>query len=92
MSGAQRLLGPTIREARRQRGWSQERLAEAAGLDRSYVGEIERGLVSPTLLTLEKLSSALALTASELIGRCEARSTLCFSDGSAAAQRDGDSP
>ncbi|WP_341917907.1 helix-turn-helix transcriptional regulator [Hydrocarboniphaga effusa] len=67
-------LGPIVREARIAQGWSQERLAETAGLDRSYVGEIERGRVSPTLLTLEKLATALRLSPSELIGRCELRS------------------
>ena len=64
-------LGPIVREARIAQGWSQERLAETAGLDRSYVGEIERGRVSPTLLTLEKLATALQLAPSELISRCE---------------------
>ncbi len=71
MTSLQYRLGSIVREARRERGWSQERLAEASKLDRSYVGEIERGLVSPTLLTLEKLASGLGLQASELLGRCE---------------------
>lgn len=74
MKPVQHLLGPIVREARISQGWSQERLAETAGLDRSYVGEIERGRVSPTLLTLEKLATALQLAPSELISRCELRS------------------
>ncbi len=60
-------LGSTLRRVRAQRGWSQEKLAELAGLDRSYVGQIERAVVSPTLSTLEKLASALQLPPSELI-------------------------
>ncbi len=64
-------LGATLRSARRERRWSQERLAEVSGLDRSYVGEIERGAVSPSLATLEKLAKALDLRLSELISRSE---------------------
>lgn len=60
-------LGATLRSARRTFGWSQERFAEIAGLDRSYVGEIERGKVSPSLMTLEKLSTALGMKVSSLI-------------------------
>ena len=60
-------LARSLRERRTRLGWSQERLAAAAGLDRSYVGDIERGNVSPTLQTLEKLSTALGVPASELI-------------------------
>ena len=63
----QQALARTLREHRQRRGWSQERLASTAGLDRSYVGDIERGAVSPTLQTLEKLSAALGIPASELI-------------------------
>lgn len=63
----QQALASTMRASRSKRGWSQERLASVAGLDRSYVGDIERGAVSPTLQTLEKLSVALGIPASELI-------------------------
>ncbi len=60
-------LGATVRSTRHALGWSQERLAELSGLDRSYVGEIERGTVSPTLATLEKLAAALNMKLSHLI-------------------------
>lgn len=60
-------LGSTLKSVRAQRGWSQEKLAELAGLDRSYVGQIERAVVSPSLSTLEKLAEAFDLPASELI-------------------------
>lgn len=91
MSSLQHRLGAIVREARREQGWSQERLAEVSKLDRSYVGEIERGLVSPTLATLEKLALALGLQASALLGRCESveESDLGFI---AVQQAAGDSP
>ena len=85
-------LGPIVREARIARGWSQERLAETAGLDRSYVGEIERGRVSPTLLTLEKLATALPLSASELISRCEQLRSAPDSSQNSGLPLAGDSP
>ena len=75
MSTLINVLGPTVREIRLERGWSQEHLAEISGLDRSYVGEIERSRVSPSLTVLEKLCLALGLPPSQLIGLCESRVT-----------------
>ena len=52
-------FGIAVRRMRATRGLSQEQLAERSDLNRSYVGEIERGQVVPTLLTIQKLSGAL---------------------------------
>jgi transcriptional regulator with XRE-family HTH domain len=60
-----------VRTLRRQRGWSQEQLAEKANLNRSYVGEIERSLAQPSLLTAEKIALALELDLSTLLADCE---------------------
>jgi transcriptional regulator with XRE-family HTH domain len=65
-------FGIGVRQLRRERGWSQERLAENSNLNRSYIGEIERGCVIASLLTVEKLAAALKLTPSALITRGEA--------------------
>ena len=59
-------LGRRIRKLRQTRGWSQERLAEHAGLDRSYIAGIEVGARNPSLKALEKLAAALSVTISEL--------------------------
>lgn len=64
-------FGPVIRHLRTQRGWSQEMLAERADLNRSYIGEIERGDAVPSLVTAEKLARALETRLSEVIARCE---------------------
>jgi ribosome-binding protein aMBF1 (putative translation factor) len=62
-----------VRQMREAQGWSQELLAENADLNRSYVGEIERGIASPSLLTAEKLAQALGIKLSELVAHCEAQ-------------------
>ena len=64
-------FGAGVRELRKQRGWSQERLAENAALNRSYISEIERGCVIASLLTVEKLALALQVAASTLVIRGE---------------------
>ncbi|MCK9262039.1 MAG: helix-turn-helix transcriptional regulator [Azoarcus sp.] len=64
-------FGPIVRHLRTERGWSQEKLAERADLNRSYLGEIERGDAVPSLLTAQKLAHALDTRLSELIARCE---------------------
>lgn len=62
-------LGDAIRRTRLQQGISQEWLALSAGLDRSYVGGIERGEHNLTVINLVKLAEALGLTTSELLRR-----------------------
>ena len=52
-------FGRRIRSAREARGWSQEDLAYEAGLDRTYIGGIERGERNIALLNLNKLAQAL---------------------------------
>ena len=64
-------FGQIIRQLRDERCWSQERLAEIANLNRSYLGEIERGDVTPSLATLDKLAQALQIKISTLLERCE---------------------
>jgi transcriptional regulator with XRE-family HTH domain len=62
-------LGLAIRNARSSAGISQEALAEDAGLDRSYMGGIERGEHNITIMNVFKVSKALGLKPSELFLR-----------------------
>ena len=64
-------FGATVRHLREARGWSQERLAGCADLNRSYIGEIERATAIPSLVTAVKLAQALDVPLSQLISRCE---------------------
>ncbi len=60
-------FGATVRELREARAWSQEQLAEHAGLNRSYVGEIERGTAIASIVTLDKLARAFGVPMSRLL-------------------------
>lgn len=54
-----RVVAQNLRRIRRERGLSQEELADQAGLNRNYVGMIEREENAPTVDALEQLSEAL---------------------------------
>lgn len=60
-------LGQAIREARIAQSISQEMLALIAGVDRSYVGRIERGDNNVAMLTLVRLCEALGTRPSKLL-------------------------
>ena len=60
-------LGEAVRQARRSAGLSQEALALATGLDRSYVGGLERGEHNLSLMSLVRIAAVLKVKASELL-------------------------
>jgi transcriptional regulator with XRE-family HTH domain len=62
-------LGQAIREVRRSKGISQEKLALLSEVDRSYVGRIERGDNNVAILTLSRLADALDLSLAKLLQR-----------------------
>lgn len=66
-------FGRIVKQVREHRGWSQEVLADRAELNRSYVGEVERGTAVPSLSTVSKIARALDLPVSDLLARSEAR-------------------
>ena len=52
----------TLREARQRRGWTQEQLADASGVEQSNISAIERGITrDPNTSTALKLAAALEL-------------------------------
>jgi transcriptional regulator with XRE-family HTH domain len=62
-----RRLGTRIRELRKVRNLSQEALAAVSGLDRTYIGGIERGERNVAIRNLVKISRALGVPVSELV-------------------------
>jgi transcriptional regulator with XRE-family HTH domain len=60
-------IGTVLRKKRQQLGLSQEKIAELAGVDRTYVSILERGLKSPTLDTFERICAALGTLPERLI-------------------------
>ena len=64
---ALRKLGERIRELRKERRFSQEELADVAGLHRTYIGGVERGERNVGFLNLVRIASALGVSPSELL-------------------------
>jgi transcriptional regulator with XRE-family HTH domain len=60
------ILGQRIRERRKALGWTQEDFADRAGIDRSYVGGVERGDRNLTFTVLCRLCEALRCDVAEL--------------------------
>ena len=58
-------FGIKLREIRKEKGLSQEKLAHLAGLHRTYIGMIERAEKNITLLNIEKISNALKIKINE---------------------------
>ena len=59
-------FGKKVREERKKLGYSQEVLAEKAGVHRTYIGMIERGEKNITLANIQKVSKALKIKISKL--------------------------
>ncbi|HEV3162801.1 MAG TPA: helix-turn-helix transcriptional regulator [Isosphaeraceae bacterium] len=64
-------FGRIIRKRRRAAGLSQEALAANAGLHRTYVGMLERGERTPTIIAVKQLADALGVTMVDLIRELE---------------------
>jgi len=60
-------FGAQVRKLRKERGMTQEQLADAAGIERSYMGTIERGERNPTLLKVYRIAKALKVSAGQLL-------------------------
>lgn len=59
MQNITKIVGENIRLLRRSKGLSQEKLAEMAGVSGSYIGYLERGERTPSLVLLSKIADAL---------------------------------
>jgi DNA-binding XRE family transcriptional regulator len=60
-------LARNVRARRADLGLSQEQLADVAGIDRTWVGKLERSVANPSLETIGKLARALQVKPGELL-------------------------
>ncbi len=60
-------FGQRVRELRKAKGFSQEAFAAECGLDRTYMGGIERGERNIALRNIHRIAKALGITISELM-------------------------
>lgn len=68
-TGVIQLVAANIRRARKRAGLSQEELAHEAGIDRTYVSQVERRQRNLTITMLAKLAAALNTTPDRLLVR-----------------------
>lgn len=67
MPTEQAIFARRLKEARQEAGLSQARLAELAGLDRTYVSHLERGLANPSLLKMSQLARIVGRSVADLL-------------------------
>lgn len=60
-------LAANMKRLRKERGWSQEELADKANLDRTYISGIERIKKSPSVTVVEKIAKALECSLGDLL-------------------------
>ena len=64
-------FGRAVRRLREAKGLSQEKLAEAADIHRTYIGDVERGTRNIALVNMSKIANALDLPLSRLLAEME---------------------
>jgi transcriptional regulator with XRE-family HTH domain len=67
VQGVQKHLGVNIRRIRTEKGFTQDAFADRAGLNRSHMGEIERGESNVTIQTLKIIADALKVKIVDLV-------------------------
>jgi len=65
------VFGRVLRQFRKDINFSQEKLSQESGLDRTYISLLERGLRQPTLTSLLKLADALGVSTVALVAKVE---------------------
>jgi transcriptional regulator with XRE-family HTH domain len=66
-----RALGVRVRQLREGKGWTQEGLADRAGLDRSYIAGIEAGLRNPSLRALARIAKGLGVSVADVVANVD---------------------
>jgi len=71
-------IGARIRFMRQQRAITLERLAASAGLTKSFVSKIERGVAVPSISTAMKLADSFGITVGQLLGEAHDSDAVCI--------------
>ncbi|MEL6413687.1 MAG: helix-turn-helix transcriptional regulator [Pseudomonadota bacterium] len=61
-------FGKRVKALREAKGWSQEELADRAGMHQTYISAVERAVRNPTLTVIERIAKALKVPVPELFG------------------------
>jgi transcriptional regulator with XRE-family HTH domain len=69
MADLKEIVAINVRRLRRDRGWTQEDLADRVGLSARYVGQVERAQASMTITVLGRIPNALEVEAAKLVTR-----------------------
>ena len=64
-------FGGAVRRLRSERGWSQEELADRVGIDRTYMGGVERGERNLGLVNIARIAAALEISLTQLMAEAE---------------------
>jgi transcriptional regulator with XRE-family HTH domain len=62
-------FGLRLRKLRKQKGWTQVQMADALGVDRSYISDMERGKKNVCLPTIEVIALGFEISISKLLSR-----------------------
>lgn len=62
-----KIFGRRVRQLRLDAGWTQEQLAEAAGITTTYTSDLERGTKVPSLTIVLRISRALRISVADLL-------------------------
>ncbi len=73
MVGVVERFGRAVRRLRSERGFSQEAFAHRCGVHRTYMGIIERGEKAVTIVTADKIATALGMDLAELFSELRGR-------------------
>ncbi|MEN0654002.1 MULTISPECIES: helix-turn-helix domain-containing protein [Hyphobacterium] len=60
-------LAENMRAIRREKGWSQEELADRAGVHRTYISGVERCVRNPTITIVGRIAGALGVKVGEMV-------------------------
>lgn len=87
--GSRAVIAKNIKHFRLQKRLSQEQLALQAGIDRTYVSGLERGVRNPSVDLLDKIAKVLSIKTVQLFGTTEGQSPKPLPRGRSSSSKPG---